>query len=181
MRVVICIGIVLTAAGCASSGIPMSAVSTDPTLVEAPGQFILEVGSNNRVQPTRHEVPRTPPQLLPALVEAYNGLGIEIAQYDTAAFLLGTPSMALPDRRLAGELVSRSLDCGRTVTGVPVADRYTVTVQIFTQLLPNSDGTEVRSVVTGRALSPTTNDAAVRCVSTGYLESRIANALIGIS
>lgn len=181
MRVVMCIGILLTATGCVSSGIPVSAVNTDPTLVEAPGQFIMELSANNRVQPTRHEVPRTPAQLWPELVEAYGGMEIEVSQYDTTAFLLGTAGMALPDRRLAGELVSRSLDCGRTVTGVPVADRYSVTLQVFTQLLPSSDGTEVRSVVTGRALSPTTNDAAVRCVSTGYLEGRIARALVGVS
>lgn len=181
MRVVALSVLLVAAAACSSGRIPVSAVNTDPTMVEAPGQFIMELGSNNRVQPTRHEVPRTPEQLWPALVQAYNGLEIGIAQYDTALFLLGNPGLAMPDRRLAGELVSRSLDCGRTVTGVPVADRYAVTLQIFTQLLPTPDGTEVRSVVTGRALSPTTNDAAVRCVSTGFLEGRVANALIGVS
>ncbi|MBW3654950.1 MAG: hypothetical protein KY444_02510 [Gemmatimonadetes bacterium] len=137
----------------------------------------LLLSTNSRVIPTRDPLPGTPAALWPALPQAYAALGLAIAHLDTTTMVVGNPGFAAR-RELAGQRLSMWLDCGNTATGVPITDRYAVTVQIFTQLAPSASGTDVRSVLTGRALNPTTNDPPVDCMSTGRLEKRIVAALL---
>lgn len=165
----------LLAACSAGTEVPVTTAPRHATRVES-NQGMLVLDTNTRLEATRHPAQGTPAQLWPALVRTYQQLGIGVAHVDTSRFVLGNPD--LPVRtQFAGDRLSNLLDCGRTGVGVPIADRYSVTVQIFTQLVPTASGTEVRSVLSGRAVSPTTNDPPVRCNSTGRLEGRIVTTL----
>lgn len=160
------------AGSCTPGGVPVTSAPAHGTRVDTNAGILL-LDTNNRVQATRHTVAGTPEALWPALVRTYVDLGISVAHLDSTRHVIGNPD--LPARReFAGQRITNLLDCGRTAVGVPIADRYAVTVQVFTQLVRSEGGTEVRSVLTGRAVNPTTNDPPVQCASTGRLEGRIA-------
>ncbi|MBW3656804.1 MAG: hypothetical protein KY444_11945 [Gemmatimonadetes bacterium] len=164
-------------AACTQTGIPAAGAPRPDTRIGVGGAFeTLVLTTNVRVIPTRDQAVGTPADLWPALARTYTDLGIGIAHVDSARFLLGNPQH--PARlQLAGQRLSHWLDCGQNATGVPLSDRYPVSMQVFTQLIPSGTGSEVRSVVTGRATNPTTNDPPVECVSTGRLEKRIVTGL----
>lgn len=164
-------------AACTQSGIPASSGPRPNTRVGVGGAFeSLLLETNTRIIPTRDQAPGTPAALWPALARTYTELGIGIAHADTTQYVIGNPQHAAR-LQLGGQRLSYWIDCGQNSVGVPLTDRYTVTLQVFTQLLPSASGSEVRSVVTGRAMNPTSNDPAVECVTTGRLEKRIVTGL----
>ena len=177
MRTLHLLPLVVLFAACTQSGIPASSGPRPETRVGIGNAFeTLLLQTNTRIIPTRDQAPGTPAALWPALARTYTDLGIGIAHLDTTDFVIGNPQH--PARlQLAGQRLSYWVDCGQNSTGVPLTDRYTVNLQVFTQLLPSATGSEVRSVVIGRATNPTSNDPGVECVSTGRLEKRIVAGL----
>lgn len=175
MRTIVASTLVLAAA-CSAPGIPVSTAPRHETRVDIHSS-VLALATNSRTQATRDLVPGAPAAIWPELQRTYNELGIGVAELNHEAYVIGNSALSVA-QRLAGERLSKWVDCGRTATGVPAADRYPVSLQIFTQLVPTSDGgSEARTLITGTAANPTSNDAVMRCVSTGQLELRIVAGL----
>jgi hypothetical protein len=112
-----------------------------------------------------------------ALPSVYASLEIPLTTLDAAQHLLGNEGMRVR-RTLAGESLTRYLDCGATQGG-PNAETYEVTMAVLTQLQPGAaDSTIVATAVQASARSPSFSGEDVACTSTRRLEARIA-ALLG--
>lgn len=116
------------------------------------------------------------------LPEAYVELGIPLGGVNPRARLLGNIGF-----RATGELgemrISELLHCGRTMTG-DIADQYQIHLRVLTQVR-DADGTSVvSSMVDATARPQGVSGNAVRCSSTGRLESeivkRVRSQLVGI-
>lgn len=110
-----------------------------------------------------------------ALFDAYEALGIEITHLDARRHVLGNQQVEIR-RQLADVPASEYFDCGRTVTGMPAADRYRIRASITTQAM--AAGRDSTLLVTsvgavGRAMAGTST-GEVRCATRGGLEIRIA-------
>jgi hypothetical protein len=111
-----------------------------------------------------------------ALEQAHEELGIPRSTADRARREIG--HLALPVRReLARERASRSLDCGRGLTG-EYADQYRLTVALLTWVAevpgrPDSSTLHTALVAGGRATDGT-RAWPMLCNSLGRLEARLA-------
>src|SRR5207248_5011961 len=90
----------------------------------------------------------------------------------------GVQTCALPI--YLGKLrMSQLISCGNDITGEEKANIYEVTLDVGTAIAPAGDGkTHVLTMVTANARPMSTSGDPLRCVTTGQLERRIANALV---
>jgi len=85
--------------------------------------------------------------------------------------------------RLRGRLgklrLSQIITCGTDITGDDKANTYEVSLDVSTVVSPAANGqANVSSMVTANARPMATSGDPVRCVTTGSLERRIANAIL---
>lgn len=125
-----------------------------------------------------YPVAGAPDKVWRAMPDAYRRLNIPVSHLDATARSIGSNGFEVR-RRLAGEPVSRFLECGRTIAG-PKADTYTVWLRVVTTLVAvDSGSTSLSTEVTGSAADPTVGAGSanrVVCASQGTLEERIAIA-----
>jgi hypothetical protein len=109
------------------------------------------------------------------LLAAYKKLGIPLTSTDAASRTVSNTSFNVR-RRLADQPLSRYLDCGTNLSGV-IANSYRVELSVSSSLTPATGGeTMLETRVSASAVSPQgASSAPVRCVSTGRLETDIAN------
>ncbi len=126
---------------------------------------------------SRHGIGEAPAQVWPALVRTYNELEIPLGSIEPAQHRLGNNALAV-QRRLAGEPISRLLNCGTDGFGSPLADKYQVTVSLITVLEAGEGGTtQMQTWLSGTAINRGVSGAPVHCGTTGRLEERIALTL----
>jgi hypothetical protein len=109
------------------------------------------------------------------LLAAYKKLGIPLTSTDAASLTVSNTSFNVR-RRLADQPLSRYLDCGTNLSGV-IANSYRVELSVSSSLTPATGGeTMLETRVSASAVSPQgASSAPIRCVSTGRLETDIAN------
>lgn len=169
--------------GCASSP------DTSPGVEEAPFnapevvpliERFLE-GSVSNIQPGVDRVSVTIEAsghaVFEAVVQVYQDLGIEVAGVDPQAMAVSNPDL-LVTRRIAGERVSRYLECGSGVLG-GAADRMRIQMSILTQAEARPDGTSrLHTTIQAVGNNPEgTSNTRVPCSSNHQLELRIAAAV----
>jgi hypothetical protein len=124
------------------------------------------------------EVAAPPQRAWAALVFVYDQLKIPVALRDTARHYLGNLHFTRM-RSLAGQPLSRFVECGNDMTGSR-ADKYRVHLAILSRIDSLPDGrSRVRSAavagaedVMGAAKEP------IACGSTGALETRILDLVV---
>lgn len=144
-------------------------------LGEGGGTVVLTVHRDARG--SRHLINASPEQVWPALIRVYEALEIPLATIDRTQHRLGNPTLVLR-RRLAGEPISRFLDCGQGPFGAPLADSYEINLSVLTSLEPAADGsTQIETRLNARAVNRGVSGAPVHCASTGRLEERIVQRI----
>lgn len=165
----------LLAAACSSTATPTPSGPSIVSLDSDGRRSVRLQGSEDR--PNMTLVPGTVTQVWSALPEVYEELEIGGAVVDPGAFTFGQRNFSVR-RRLAGEAVSQSLNCGASVAGVANANSYTVTLSVITGVRQEpGGGTGVTTWIEGFAQATGRSDHPVRCGTTGALERRIAAAL----
>lgn len=110
-----------------------------------------------------------------ALPQAYASLGLTPTVVDTASRILGVQGLVI-HKPLAGERLSRLLDCGVDVTG-PNADYYEVRLTVMSGVRAAEDGSSTVTTRVSAYAQANGQSSNVRCGSTGRLEERIAAAM----
>lgn len=104
----------------------------------------------------------------------YDYLGLEVNSADRDNLVVGIEGVRV--RRIGGNRLSTYLSCGRGVAG-PNADTFEVTMTALTQVVPQTEGSQIRVQVLGSARNRTHGGSAVTCQSTGELEETILDLL----
>lgn len=106
---------------------------------------------------------------------AYEELGIEVT-YSRPGSHVGNRQFKVR-RRLADSRLSRYLRCGVDVSGRPMADSYTVTFNVVSEIVSTTDlQSRMLTTLSATALKPGgTSTDPVACVSKGLLEEKIAD------
>jgi hypothetical protein len=115
-----------------------------------------------------------PDKVLAALKSAYSDLGIEVKLLDPPHGQIGNRNFSRT-RRLAGEPLSTYVGCGSTLTG-EAADTYRVTMELISQVTPESAGSRLQTWLTAAAQDLAATGDKVSCLSRGTLEAKV-NAL----
>ena len=165
-------GVALLAA-CASA--PSS--GSDP---QTPDRWIVagaqEVALQLEESPTSTSIviPEPRDDVLAAVVEAYEKVGIPVATIDPAAGLVANPAFRV-SRRLADRRVSAFVSCGTASQGGRAADRYPVEMDISTRVEPlSADTSRVTTRLSAWARNPSgASSERIRCSSRGTLEQGI--------
>jgi hypothetical protein len=168
--------VALASCGCASQGAVTpgagSARSTE-LVTSTDARYRMEMASAGAASVN---VPAAVERVWEALPEAFQALGLRAEVMDAARRVYGVSELTVR-RRLAGEPVSRSLNCGARA-GIANADSYSVRVTIRTQVQPDGEGgSRVRIEVEGSARAPGGSDPWVRCGSTNGLEIRLEDEI----
>lgn len=165
-------------AACAAQPAAGPGPATGPTTVTRTGSDVIvhlgaEPAAGARV------VPASADAVWAALPAAFAELGLPAGAADARTRSLAS-GVVVVNRRFAGESAGAFFDCGRTMTGEPAANAYRVTLSVRASLEPDgAESTRVRTAVEAGARSPEgTSAAPVRCLSTGRLEQRLAEALL---
>ena len=117
---------------------------------------------------------------------AYAALAVAFERHGLKATTIVTPERALgvsdmkARRRLANERLSRYLNCGERLPGMPNADDYDVRLSVSSRVVAVADDTTRSSLitlVTGSARPIALGGAQVTCVTTGELERRLATVV----
>lgn len=164
-------------AGCAS-GSSISTATPEPT--GAPTREIYAGdGAHVMLAPTvasvETELGAPAQDVWEAAKAAYEELGIGVT-YSQPGSHVGNRQFRVR-RRLADTRLSRYLRCGVDVTGRPMADSYTVTFNVVSEIVKVTDlQSRMLTSLSATALKPggTSTDPVV-CVSKGLLEERIAD------
>jgi hypothetical protein len=107
---------------------------------------------------------------------AYDALGLPLTTLDTQRRVIAAGGVRAQGR-LRSTPLSRYLECGAAIGGVPLADSYLVMLDVQTQLVPSGDGARagLNTAVRATARSASTgSNTPVNCTSTGTLERRVA-------
>lgn len=168
--------VVLLLAACGgASAVPGPAPSTQARRATAATTSTgWEVVGDRQLPLEAKNVSAPPGQVFTALVRAYADLGIATTVNDANTLTVGNTDLRL-NRRLGEEPLSQYLDCGTTNAG-NIANVYRVQMSLVTKVAPavGRPGSDVTTTVVASARNPTSSSAAVRCASTGRLETLIA-------
>jgi hypothetical protein len=108
----------------------------------------------------------------------YDSLMIPKTWLEPKQFLISSQGFKIRSR-LGRTPLSRFIECGKTQIG-PNADSYEVFMTVTSKLIPNADVSTLNTTVEATAKPVAFNQAPVRCSSTGGLEKRISDLLIGL-
>ncbi len=150
----------------------------------APTRHVLRFQGHQPVEITnegamRRRTVEAPPELVwSALGGVYVGLDIPVTVSDDAQRTLG--NMGYTANRIAGNRMSRYLDCGSNLSG-PRANQQQVTLTVISWVVPEGDGAELVTFLDAYAKPRAVSGNAVHCQSSGRLEEligqRVAEAL----
>lgn len=159
-------------AACASSGLQPETRQSTIDANSPSGTDLVRV--QKTLIPTEEAVPVAPGRAWTVLPAVYDLLGIPVGTVDPANMLFGNQSLQARVR-LGSVPISRYFSCGaNSVTGIPNADNYAITIRVLTQLKPGPNGGTTVSTLAdayGRAQAFSSGD--VPCGSTGVLEKQI--------
>lgn len=108
-----------------------------------------------------------------ALQVVYDELEIPLAVVNAAGRYLGNSNFS--PRRIAGQRLSRFLDCGYGMTATPLADEYRISMGVITRISPaEGGGTLLLTELVANADRRDASADPVRCATKGRLERMIA-------
>jgi hypothetical protein len=164
--------------GCASTQTGASGASPQaPVLMHKMGTG-LDVSMGGDVTTVSSAVPVPVDRAYQALPRAYAALGIDVRTQDPATHTVGNPELHVRGR-LAGHRLSDLLDCGTNSLSGPIADQYSIRLNVVTQVVAAGATSEARTTVSGIARNMDgTNSSDIRCGSKGTLEPMITTALL---
>lgn len=128
---------------------------------------------------TEHNAPAG--RVYSSLAKVFQDLGIPVDTRDSFALVFGNKRFAKSS--MAGEAMSRALNCGTGLTG-PNADNFRITMALIAIVRPNGSANSKLGVgFIGSGLDMRGAAAnAVACASTGWIEKEIAtrvNKVVG--
>lgn len=176
MRFMKALAAIALVSGCASgSSISTSTPETGPPTREiytGDGAFVMVDPTTAAVET---ELGAPAQDVWEAAKAAYEELGIEVA-YAQPISHVGNRQFRVR-RRLADARLSRYLRCGVDVAGRPMADNYTVTLNVVTEVVPITDlQSRMFTTLSATARRPGgTSTEPVMCTSKGLLEEKIAD------
>lgn len=154
-----------TIAGCASGG----SAPTGQESVRSVGGLRLRNSDEAKEAKVNYPIARA----WPALIAAYDSLGIPLTEVDEKGYSLGNAGMRA-FKTLAGVPLSKYLNCGST-QGFASADSYQIQMAVQTQADSTSPrGISLYTLLQATARPITVGGNPVRCSTTGQLEARIA-------
>lgn len=172
--------IALTAAGaCASSGADTATLpeAASPVRISGPRGGIGSTEIHNDPRIVSRTVAAPLDSVWAALPAVYRALQIEGAAPDSAQLRYG--AVDFTPRRIAGNRLSRFIDCGMGTTAMPKADEYDVTMSVITRLAAGDAATTVVTTsVTATAKQRAQSGNAVYCHSQGTLEADIVRHIV---
>jgi hypothetical protein len=114
------------------------------------------------------------------LPTVYEEMGVPVETIDIESNVVGNIEFDVR-RRLAGEPMSRLLDCGAGAFSAPLADRYLIRMSLTTGVSESENET---SIITTRlaasASNPAVSGGPVNCSTTGRLEQAIADRVTSL-
>lgn len=165
--------IALTAAACASggsSGTPGPKVITDEREAALSATLGQRVTADDMTVSVSLEVPRA--QVHRELVAAYAKLGIPAELINPSSGLVAVTERRVSNE-LAGELLSRFLSCGETMTGSR-ANQDRIVLSVVTYAKPvGMSGSRIETRVVATAIDVTGTGGRQPCTTTGELEARL--------
>ncbi|MDB4949067.1 MAG: hypothetical protein JWM27_1716 [Gemmatimonadetes bacterium] len=168
--------------GCAAASVPPEDAAGAPRTVVREAGSTLEVMLATEVNTASTALPATVERAWAELPGVYSQMGIEVRTSEPATHTLGNINFH-PRGGIQGRRVSEFLDCGAGNLGSPIADLYSVRVNVRSQVV--ADGATSRVLTTLSAAARSTDGASggeVRCVTRGKLESVIgAGMLLAVS
>jgi hypothetical protein len=169
---------VVVAAGCASSGQRDTDAAAPGVLVTSDfGEIVIERYVD--AAGTHHRLSARPEAVWLAVMETFEELGIEVGTLDQGSRTIGNTRLMVT-RTLAGEPLSRFLDCGARVLGPTMANTHRLELRILTRVLPDgAEGSRIRTELHGVARPVGTSTRPTDCVSRGALEDRIVQGVMG--
>lgn len=165
-------------AACATGPAPDARVAGSlartPTVVENGGGARLDLETFRDTRALAQSLDHPVDAVFAALPAALDTLGVPVTMRSDADRVIGTEALVVR-ARLAGQSVSRYLDCGRGAAGAELADTYEVTMLVLAQAIPTADGaTRLLVRVDGRAKPHAVSGNPISCATTGRLEARLA-------
>jgi hypothetical protein len=172
MRPILIVSVALLAA-CASGGnTPMGGSERTIHLADGTGGFLRMSGSDARLATVAAPMDKVW-RVLPGI---YDSLGIKLTDLDPKTHLLGNSGMKA-HKSLGNTSLAKYIDCGST-QGFPSADSYDIQMSVRTQIdSAAGGGTTVGTLVEASGRPMAFAGEAVRCTSTGQLETRISEAV----
>lgn len=133
--------------------------------------------STETAGPIEGEVNASVDAVWTALPAVYEGLGIPLAHLDRPSGQMGNKQVVRTGR-LAGQRLSRTFDCGASMTGER-ADQGRLTASVLTQVWARPDGRTGIATTIVSTMKPLdgTSTSPVSCATTGWLEQEIADRL----
>jgi hypothetical protein len=167
---------VIALGACASSGRSGGAPSGVQTVRVVDGGGQVTALSTTVVQRSGiANVPHSVDDVWRALPRVYEAVGIPISQVNAGTRTIGNPGLTAR-RQLGGVPIPRYFDCGRTQDR-PSAETYELQISVLSQVKGNAADATVTTTVHATARPLNFATGAVRCSSTGALETRISRAL----
>lgn len=184
LRVTAVVPVVAILTACAARG---STATQDAVQVQEAARVIAP-GTPGGVIQTRavaedlvrsNSVPGSPERIFGALPAVYDELKLPLTQRHDAQRQLGAQGRRVRGS-IGGTRMSLLFNCGAGVTGGDAADSYELTIDVVSQVLPGETPSEatLRTMASGIAKPVMTSGEPVRCVSTGRLEEKIAEAVV---
>lgn len=167
----------LVAAGCAA---PVASLDTNEqsssVRIQTGDGWTLETATSQGSAVREYALDSSVVEAWNALPEVFAEMGFELDRADRRARIIGFEGLRL--RRIDGERPSRYYDCGQGVTG-PNADAYDVYLSVLAQVVPSTDGSNLRVRTMAYAENAAHGNPAIGCGTNGRLEERIAEAVRG--
>ena len=163
--------LLLSTAGCASSGSGASSRTAVSQMAISDGQ----VETYRQVEESEQIIDARESEIWPHLPTIFEELGVEVTEVKEQQLIIGNPRFK--PRRIEGERLSTYLECGRDHAG-PYADQHEVWVTFMVQLLRGpSDNTNVATLLNGFARPRNVSGNDLPCTSKLVLEARLVDLI----
>ena len=170
----------LLAACAANTNVPPEQVNVTPQTVrvESPNGGVLEARTTAEDRAAAVTIAVKPEVAWAKLPAVYEELALPVNLYVDQTKQIAAKSAHVRGR-LGKTRLGQLITCGTDITGEEKANIYEVTLDVGTAVSAAPDGkTHVLTMVTANARPMATSGDPVRCVTTGQLEKRIANAIL---
>jgi hypothetical protein len=168
----------LLACGCATTG-QSEVQRSDPGagIYETTTSTTIRVGGD--LAPSSRVIPASADRVWGVLPAVFQEIGVPVEVHVPDARQIG--NQRVRQARVAGEPIATFLRCASEGSGPSSVERLRHQLSVLVSLIPQADGrTHLSTQVTGSATRVEgSSQGPVQCVSTGLLEERIANSVLG--
>jgi hypothetical protein len=159
--------------GCAAGpdGSDRAPSPPESMVVTSFGGLVIERYVDGRAVSHRVAVPAD--MLWPALILAYEDLGLEVGTLESGTRTIGNLRLAAR-RTLADEPLARFFDCGATGVGAPMANTHRLEIRVLTRVVgEGEDRSRLETDLSALAYPVGTSTRPSECHTRGQLEDRI--------